>query len=367
MLFVSFLLTMYIQDRYEFGNVDSEDDLVEITLSMEPDIGHGYIKLEVGLFVGTLSVWEDPNKVTKVINPHDEADPNTDTEWPVTGPFSKTLWVEGYHVHNTFPMVCLEISYLHPTQKCTVDSDKVEIRPVEVCLLMDGVDEDNEDFPGRYILYNKDDDDDDGWPDYIDYDNTAEDDLVKIMPLWVEPSDCELAPEYNITGTVTFDVTSGDSKVKIWEPNEYYPYVPQVKYKEISLPETYATPNDLPKVFYVEGFYESDGPRDVEFTLTYNELGYKDTVKVTVVHVEPFIDSAYTKSLNDWPKTPGGGLLRSPKYMFGEDDPIYVQVKNIGIDPDEAEYNVVAVTTASSLIYLGIKETGPDTQIFRNS
>jgi hypothetical protein len=85
-----------LQDRYESENVDDEDDLVEISLSMEPDMDHGYIRLEVGLFVGTLTVWEDHNKGTSVINPHDLSDPTTEVTWNVTGPFSKTLWVEGF-------------------------------------------------------------------------------------------------------------------------------------------------------------------------------------------------------------------------------------------------------------------------------
>jgi hypothetical protein len=239
---------------------------------------------------------------------------------------------------------------------------------------MDGVTEDTEEFPGNYILYNKDDDDDDGVPDYDDGfnkdtekgneddENIYEDDLVKINPGCVEPT-------YYMTGTVTFDVTSGASKVKIWEPNEYYPAVKQVKYKEISLPVTYNTPINPLKTFYVEGIEESGGPRDVEFTLSYTVGGktFKDVIKATIVHVELFRDSAYTKILDDHPKIPGEDLLRSPKYIFGEDDPIYVQVKNIGTDPDVSEYNVVAATTAESLIYLYLKETGPDTQIFRNS
>ncbi len=118
----------------------------------------------------------------------------------------------------------------------------------------------------------------------------------------------------------------------------------------------------------MEGIQPSDGPRDVVFTLTHNGLGFVDTVKVTVVHVELFIDAGYTQPLVDWPKE--GDLLRSPKYMFGEDNPIYVQVKNIGKDPDVVEdFNeaVVAISQSSGYIYTDLKETGADTQIFRNS
>ncbi|MHC4545292.1 MAG: DUF6345 domain-containing protein [Planctomycetota bacterium] len=201
-----------------------------------------------------------------------------------------------------------------------------------------------------------------------DDENTLEDDLLRINPGCVYPTNY-------MTGTVTFDVTSGDSKVKVWEPNEFYPGVPQVKYKEITLPVTYDTPINPLKRFYVEGIEPSGGPRDVEFTLSYTVEGltFEDKVKLTVVHVELFIDSAYTQPLDDhpkpWPKPPGPDLLRSPKYMFGKDDPVYVQVKNIGTKPDVAQQidAVVSVISQSSgYIFMDLKETGVNTEIFRN-
>ena len=122
----------------------------------------------------------------------------------------------------------------------------------------------------------------------------------------------------------------------------------------------------------MEGIEPSGGPRDVEFTVTYTKDGltFEDKVKVTVVHVELYRDAAYTQLLDDWPKLPGEDLLRSPKYVFGEDDPIYVQVKNIGTKPDVAEtiYNVVfADSQSGGPICLDLKETGVNTEIFRNS
>jgi len=173
-----------------------------------------------------------------------------------------------------------------------------------------------------------------------------------------------------MSGTVTFDVTSGDSKVKVWKAHPDYPAVNKLKYSEISLPVTYNTPADLPKTFYVEGVEPSEIPCDVVFTHSYTKGGltFKDRVNVTVVHVELFRDAGYTELLDDWPKS--GDLLRSPKYIFGEDDPIYVQVKNIGTDPNVAESKdaaVAVISQSSDYIYLDLKETGVDTQIFRNS
>jgi hypothetical protein len=315
-----------------------------------------------------------------VINPQHPTEPTTEATWdlsedPFPAPYPEEphpLWVEAHHVGNSYPSGCLGLSYLHTINGSPVDLDGVKFNPVEVKLFMEGVTEEKEEFPGNFILYNKDDDDDDGVIDYDDGfndddedgneddENTLEDDLVKILLLDVEPS-------LYLTGTMTFDVTSGGSKVKVWKSQT------KGEDNEISLPETCDTPHEsgeqVPK-FYVEGIDESGGPRDVEFTLSYTVGGktFEDVIKATVVHVELFRDSAYTQPLDDWPKQPGeDDILRSPKYIFGEDDPIYVQVKNIGTNSNEAEYNVVAVTTASSLIYVDLKETGPDTQIFRNS
>ncbi|MDH4240968.1 MAG: hypothetical protein OEW48_15525, partial [Phycisphaerae bacterium] len=356
-----------IQDRYDEGPVDDEDDLYEITLSIEPNnMSVGSMKLQAGIFVGTLNVWQEPNKTTSVIEPEHPTDPTTEAEWGLSGgQFPMILWVEGHKVHNTYPYGSLGVSYLHPTQGHTVDGDSAQFNLVEVCLIMDGVTEDNEEFPGNYILYNKDDDDMDDVNDYADYNNPAEDDLVKIILDDVQPNIC-------IDGTVTFNVSPVGTKVKVWVADPCYPMAGKLKDAQLSFspPPVYNTPDDLPKVFYVEGFEPSDGPRDVMFTLTHNGLGFQDRVKVTVVHVELFIDADYTKVLDDWPKPPSGNLIRSPKYMFGETDPIYVQVKNIGKDPDVVEdFNavVVAKSQTSGYIYTDLKETGADTQIFRNS
>lgn len=340
------------QDKEDDGTVDDEDDLVEITLSMEPSVSEGYIKL-CEPSRERLKVWVDQTKGTE-LNVHDPFDPSY-AIWDLSeGPFPTTLWVEGYGVDNAVPNSVLALSY---SNGYTLDSDIVKFNLVKVPLSMNGVNEDNEEFPGNYILYNKDDDDNDGVPDYDDDENPAEDDLVRIR---LNPA----YPDLYLTGPMTFDVTSGASKVRVWSSET------KGEGNEISLPENYNTPGDLPKTFYVEGIEESGGPRDVTIKLTYTKEGltFEDKIKVTVVHVELFRDSAYTQLLDDWPKS--GDLLRSPKYIFGEDDPIYVQVKNIGKDPDLAEpiTAVVAVKSPSSgYIYLDLKETGLDTEVFRNS
>jgi len=364
-----------IQDKDEFDEpVDDEDDLYQIALWIEPNLPDGRVKLQINVHEGTLHVWGEPNKATSLINPNHPNDPTTEHEWNVSGPFFKNVFVEGYKVHNTYPYGSLVVSYLHPTMGHSVDTDGAQFNPVEVCLNMSGVTEDTEEFPGNYILFNKDDDDNDGVPDYDDGfnkdgipdneddDNPAEDDLVQIVLDDVQPN-------MYMEGTVEFNVfPPGTTKVKVWKADPCYPISGKLKDEQVSLPEEYETPNDLPKVFYVEGIEPSNGPGDVMFTLTYEELGFVDTVKVTVIHVELFVDANYTKPLDDWPKEEDHP--RSPKYMFGKTDPIYVQVKNIGKDPDVVEdFNeaVVAISQSSGYIYTDLRETGADSQIFRNS
>ncbi|MHC4333326.1 MAG: LamG domain-containing protein [Planctomycetota bacterium] len=85
--------------------------------------------------------------------------------------------------------------------------------------------------------------------------------------------------------------------------------------------------------------------------------------------LELFRDSGYTQVLDDWPED--GDQIRSPKYVFGSLDFIYVQLKGaLGSDPATAEViqNAIKVTTDSGgLQYLGLKETGANTQVFRGT
>ncbi|MHC4461687.1 MAG: zona pellucida domain-containing protein [Planctomycetota bacterium] len=132
-------------------------------------------------------------------------------------------------------------------------------------------------------------------------------------------------------------------------------------------------PSELPAQLYVEG-YNDTAIRGVCLYLYYvapewGPVSPWDRCDYTVVELEVFIDSSYSQVLDDWPKD--GDQLRSPKYIFGEDDPIYVQVANLGTDPLEVETftDVVWVTSesdTSDTVKLKLQETGPDTQKFRN-
>jgi hypothetical protein len=96
---------------------------------------------------------------------------------------------------------------------------------------------------------------------------------------------------------------------------------------------------------------------------TYCNNGEKLKVKLEV-----FIDDKYSIPLTDWPETPDNP--RSVRYLFGVANPIYVQVTGLGKNPEEIEEisRAVRVTSESDKvgIFLDLKETGPNTNVFRN-
>jgi hypothetical protein len=91
---------------------------------------------------------------------------------------------------------------------------------------------------------------------------------------------------------------------------------------------------------------------------------------VHVVEAEPYVDPSQTIRFEDWPAD--GSEPRSPKYAFGQNDPIYVELEGLGTNPYVAETSYQAVWVLSESdsttgVKLHLKETGINTQIFRNS
>ncbi len=274
------------QDKNDGGTVDNEDDLVKISLSLEPStLNEGCIKLQAGsVGQNLIRVWTDRTKGTQlnVINPTDPEDP-THAIWDLSEEsFPATLWVEGYQ-YDLYYSGGLILYYY--TKYSTVDSDGVIFNPVEVQLIMDGVaNEDKEEFPGNFIGLNDDDDNDNGWPDYMDDeydDSSAEDDMLKIYLMDAQPNN-------KLSGTMTFDESSEGSKVTVWKPDYADPYNKK-KFERITLPKTFDTPHEGGQNpwFYVEGISQSISQGDVEFSLSYTVGGktFKDVINLTVVGV----------------------------------------------------------------------------------
>jgi hypothetical protein len=240
----------------------------------------------------------------------------------------------------------------------SVEPDTCTVYVIKVDLDIVGVSEGDEDDPGGYIAVNTDDDNKNSTQDRDSVETTVdnEDDLVEISSLVLPSMD---------TGEVKLEATACSGNIKVWYNSN--------KGAEVTLPKTWdLSTEDVNTPLYVEGINASDSPRDVELRLSFTKdaTTCDDKVRFTVLEVQVFRDSAYTNTLDDWPES--GSDPRSPKYIFGEDDPIYVQVKNLGTDPYTAEtiYDAVMVTSESytgDIVKLNLWETGANTQIFNNS
>jgi len=98
---------------------------------------------------------------------------------------------------------------------------------------------------------------------------------------------------------------SGGSKIKIWNSSTKGG-------SSISLPATYATPTDLPKSLYVEGFSSSSSVRDIELALEFSVGGktFDDRVKITVL--KPEITELGFKNDHMITKWPSGTKIDDP-------------------------------------------------------
>jgi len=95
-------------------------------------------------------------------------------------------------------------------------------------------------------------------------------------------------------------------------------------------------------------------------------LEARDTVHVSAIGLKPYRDPGYTKILDDWPEA--DDLIRSPKYIFHQNDPIYFEVKG-PVNPKAAGEikNLVKVTPSTFIKLLTLQETGINTSIFRTA
>ncbi|MEM7247038.1 MAG: DUF6345 domain-containing protein [Acidobacteriota bacterium] len=79
-----------------------------------------------------------------------------------------------------------------------------------------------------------------------------------------------------------------------------------------------------------------------------------------------YVDAGFSTKLEDWPEEEGRS--RSPKALFGNDDPIYLRLERPGGDPGSAEDVAVRVTSESDpagLVVL-LRETAVDSNIYDN-
>ncbi|MGD8500435.1 MAG: hypothetical protein PVJ86_07290, partial [Phycisphaerales bacterium] len=252
--------------------VTGENDLVAIYPSVTPSNNWPDCNVRLSVFdpyKACVKIWSSQNKSGLVIpdgaNYHKDYAPSS---------LPSTLYVEG--ISSTPPGGTVSIALVYQAPNCgDVDQDQVDLIVLEVDLDMDGVDDNSikteEITPGGFIALNQDDDDnneseDKGQSGPI----TGEDNLVIITLNKVSPTD--------LTGHVTL---TASTKVKIWGSATKGA-------SPITLPVTYATPSDLPKYLWLEGFDNSSSVRDAGLALEYSKGGttFDDIIKLTVVKVD---------------------------------------------------------------------------------
>ena len=261
-------------DKNEAGTVSGENDLVSASLSVTGAPGtDGKVRLTISAGTGRIKVWNSATKGTLLI-PNDSP-PKYYKEWDISS-FPSTVHVEGFSISSSLKDTELTLTYkkvLDDQSACTVHSDKVKITVVKVDMDMDYVDDDEETHTGGFVALNDDDDNNNGKADNELTETTVagENDLVAITLREVEPT--------YLIGTVTLKTVPVSTKIKVWTDS--------TKVTEVTLPETYSTPADLPKTLYIEGYQVSGSQRDVTLALEFSVGGntFDDRVKITVFDV----------------------------------------------------------------------------------
>jgi len=179
---------------------------------------------------------------------------------------------------------------------CAAESIMVQVAQI-VDLEFANVSEQEEEDPGGFVRVNNDDDNDNGVPDRDEVDGggapipvAGEDDLVALT----------VTADGRLVGTLTLDVPSGASRIRIYQgPDRSNP---------VTLPTTWEL-GGLPKSFfvtlYVEGVQPSATARDVRLDLSFDGPGEscQDRVTLTVINAAlkevSFTGGRYRKVYSD--------------------------------------------------------------------
>jgi len=296
-----------------------EDDLVEISISIEPDGLPGKVGFGVGpeLYSGCVKVWSHPDKQNQIL-PTNEG--SYVTEFSASA-LPKTMYVEGIS-HTPQGAVIIDTVY-RPMKGKNLDHEYIQISIVDVEMYMENVIDGcitEELFPGGFISLNDDDDNNNEIPDKDESGPiTDEDDLVKLTLEKVQPE--------TVTGPITLQATGG-SKIKIWE-SETKGGSP------ITLPKTYSTPTDLPTELWIEGVDTSSTVRDIELVFDYSGHPFDDKIKMTVLQVDIDMDG-----VSDNKETAKGGFIA----LNDDDDDDNENADNNENGPITNEDNLIKIT-----------------------
>lgn len=250
-------------DVSEQGSVDNEDDLRKITLTAGPaSLVEGCFVLETQST--NLCVWEGSDRSGLVALPQ---------SWPAAGWANKTLWVEGLFPSNT-PEDILTFRY---TNSVSSLPDQLKLFDVNLDIILDAVQDGEEELVGGLIAFNRNDDNENGNPDYLDVSGFYDYDLGSIS----------LIGSYGLTnGILRFEVLEGGEHVRLWES-----WWQGECYIDVQMPLTniWNMASNYPAEYAsIEGICTSSAPRDVVLRLNYsNESFYaQDIVKLTVIDVD---------------------------------------------------------------------------------
>lgn len=232
----------------------AEDDLVQVTLKMEPEKS-GNVTLLASTGGDKIRVWKDSVKSEEIKLPYS----------PPKLPMD--VWLEGYLPSDKARDVELVLKSDDP--HCEVHRLFTVERPD---LDMDAVPFTARQNPGGFVCINKDDDDKNQAPDKDDATAApgVEDDLVGITV-------GKLPKE----GSVTLSVTAGGNKVRVWEESQDHKNLKGSRAEGKSYKA-----QDLPKKLWVEGVKASGAPADVKLEVKDDDSGCTSVLLVTVVEVD---------------------------------------------------------------------------------
>ncbi len=237
--------------------VDNEDDLVPIVLSVNSTKTSDDVALEIMTGKSNIKIWSDQHKQGLVI----PDGTNYFKRWSA-GVWTKKLWVEGI-AHSAVDAVRLHSYYIRIDEgggegcvERVPDAD-LYFTVLEVDMDMDGVKDDEETYgevteetiPGGFV----------------GLDCRVRVELKKVQPT-------------TFAGYVKLDVIAGGSNIEVQDQQG----------DPISLPAYYYTPDDLPEDVWVKGVSTSSSPRDVTLYLDYTIGGvtFADRINLTVYDVE---------------------------------------------------------------------------------
>ncbi len=199
---------------------------------------------------GTIEIW-DYN------NPAAPTEVNLPATYDSAGQLPSDLRIKGATASSAVGYITLIWEY--SIQGRTVQ-DRIKCTVVEVDLDIAGVDDADEEDPGGYVTYNKDDDNDEGTADWEEEGTvTDEDNLVKIS--------LSLAPAFgHYEGKVKLEMPYGQDEIRVWEDvdkgTRVLPTAAGNNYVEWY-------PDDFPSELYVEGYSYVGGTCDL--TLIYSD------------------------------------------------------------------------------------------------